>query len=103
MAVVADLALLDVVEAVDQVGDGGLAGAGGTDEGDLLARTAVEVDVVQDDLVLVVAEVHILKDDVALQLGVSDGAVGLVRMFPGPDAGALVGLGQGAVGLVLGM
>ena len=50
MAVVEDLTLLDVVEAVDQVGDGGLTGAGRTDESDLLARTAVEVDVVQDDL-----------------------------------------------------
>ena len=45
VAVVEDLTLLDVVEAVDQVGDGGLTGAGRTDESDLLARTAVEVDV----------------------------------------------------------
>ena len=28
-AVVADLAILNIVEAVDQVGDGGLAGTGG--------------------------------------------------------------------------
>ena len=56
----------------------------------------------QDDLLLVVAEVHILKDDVALQLGVSDSAIG-VLLFPGPDAGGLVDLGQGVVGLELGM
>ena len=102
VAVVEDLTLLDVVEAVDQVGDGGLTGAGRTDESDLLARTAIEVDVVQDDFALIVAEVHILKDDVALQLGVSDSAIG-VLLFPGPDAGGLVGLGQGVVGLELGM
>ena len=37
MAVVQDLALLDIVEAVDEVRDGRLACAGGADEGDLLA------------------------------------------------------------------
>ena len=46
-AVIADLAILNIVEAVDQVGDGGLAGTGGADKGDLLARTAIQVDVVQ--------------------------------------------------------
>ena len=38
VAVVEDLTLLDVVEAVDQVGDGGLTGAGGAHESQLLAR-----------------------------------------------------------------
>ena len=66
VAVVQDLALLDIVEAVDEVRDRRLARAGGADKGDLLPWTAVQVDVMQDDLLLVVAEVHILKDDVAL-------------------------------------
>jgi len=67
-AVVPDLAVLDVVEAVDKVGDGGLAGAGGADEGDLLARTAIEVDVVEDGLARQIAEIDIRKGDVAFQL-----------------------------------
>ena len=41
-------------------------------------------------LVLVVAEVHVVKHHAALQPGVGDGAVGLVGMLPGPDVGALV-------------
>ena len=92
-AVVPDLAVLDVVEAVDEVGDGGLAGAGGADEGDLLARTAIEVDVVQDGLARHIAEIDIRKGDVAFQLVVGGGAV-VVGMLPGPDAGALGGLHQ---------
>ena len=40
-AVILNGALLDIIEAVDEVGDGGFACAGGTDEGDLLAWTAI--------------------------------------------------------------
>ena len=101
-AVVPDLAVLDVVEAVDKVGDGGLAGTGGADEGDLLARTAIEVDVVQDGLARHIAEIDIRKGDVAFQLVVGGGAV-VVGMLPGPDAGALVGLHEVVVLVVLGV
>ena len=45
--VVADLAVRDVVEAVDQVGDGRLPCAGRADKGDLLARLCIQRDVVQ--------------------------------------------------------
>ena len=102
VAVVQDPALLDVVEAVDQVRDRRLARAGGADKGDLLPRTAIQVDVMQDDLLLVVAEVHILKDDVALQLGVPGLAVG-IHAFPRPHAGGLVRLGDSIVRFVLGV
>ena len=37
-AVIADLAVCNVVKAVDEVGDGGLAGTGGAYKGNLLAR-----------------------------------------------------------------
>ena len=101
-AVVPDLAVLDVVEAVDEVGDGGFAGAGGADEGDLLARTAIEVDVVQDGLARHIAEIDVRKGDVAFQLVVGGGAV-VVGVLPGPDAGALVGLHEVVVLVVLGV
>ena len=55
-AIVGDGTAVDVIEAVDQVGDGGLAGTGGTDKGHLLAGLGVEGDVVQDDLLRGVAE-----------------------------------------------
>ena len=46
----------------------------------------------QHELILVVAEVHVVEHDLAAQLGVGDGAVRLVRVLPGPDVGALLGL-----------
>ncbi len=101
--VVADLAVLDVVEAVDQVGDRGLARARCAHEGDLLAGHAVERDVVQDGLLGRVAKVHRVHLERALELGVGDGAVLPVRVTPGPDVGALVAGLNGAVGQLAGV
>ena len=87
VAVVQDLALLDIVEAVDEVRDGRLACTGGADEGNLLAWAAVQVDIVQDDFLLIVAEVDILKDDISLQFGILGLAV-ISDVLPRPHAGA---------------
>ena len=46
-AVISDLAVRNVVKAVDEVGDGGLAGTGGAYKGNLLARGGIQFDVVQ--------------------------------------------------------
>ncbi len=43
-AVVGDAAVVDVVEPVDQVGDGRLSGAGGAYKGDLLPRFGVKAN-----------------------------------------------------------
>src|SRR5699024_12837138 len=48
--------LLNVIEPVQQVGNGGLAGAGGTNKSDLLTGVGIEGDVLQDGLVGVVAD-----------------------------------------------
>ena len=101
-AIVADFAVVDVVEPVDQVSDGGLTGTSGSYEGDLLTGLGVEGDVMEDNLFRRVAEVHVIEPHVAGQPGVGDGAV-VVGMLPGPDHGALGALGQGAVGVLLGV
>ena len=101
-AVVADLAVLNVVEPVDEVGDGGLTGTGRADKGDLLARTAIQVDIVQDGFFRHIAKVYIGKGDVAFQLVVGGSAV-VVRVLPCPDAGALVRLHQLVVAVILGV
>ena len=101
--IVADLAVGDVIEPVDQIGDGGLAGTGSTDEGDLLTGTGIQGDVVEDGLFGNVAEVHILQGDIALQLGIGDGTLCCVGMLPCPAAGALFGLGDVAVFVDLGI
>ena len=66
-AIIQNLTLLDIVEPVDEVGHGGLAGTGGADERDLLAGLGEPGDVVQHRLVRVVAEGHVGEAHVAAQ------------------------------------
>ena len=84
-SVVADLAVGDVVEAVDQVGDSGFARSGGSHESDLLAGFRIKADVVEHDLVFVIAEIHIVKYNAAFLSGIGDGSLSLMRMLPGPQ------------------
>ena len=85
-AVIENPPALDVVEAVDEVGDGRLARAGGADKGDLLAGLCVEVDVVQDGVVGVVGKVDLFKPHVAAQRRQHT-----VLLPPGPAVAACVG------------
>ena len=68
-AVDGDRAGINVIEAVEQVGNGGLACAGGADEGDLLAGLCVQGDVLQHGLLGHIAEGDVVEDDVALDFG----------------------------------
>ena len=77
-AVVGDGAGLHVVEPVDQVGDGGLARAGGAHECDLLAGLGVEAQILQHVHLPVVGEGHVVEAHVALQ------GDALVAPDPGP-------------------
>ena len=95
-AVVADLAVGHVVEAVQQVGNGGFAGAGGAHKGDLLAGAGKQAHVMQHGLFRHIAEVQMLHPDVALHLH-QHGLVVAVGNLPGPGAGALGHLFQLAV------
>ena len=81
--VVAYLAVVYVVETVNQVRNGGLACAGSADKRLSSDRLSPHAYVVQHHLVGVVAEVDVVKHDFAAELLVGDGAVGLVRVFPG--------------------
>ena len=45
-AVITDFTVGNVIEAIDQIGDSGLAGAGGTDKGDLLTGRGVKINIV---------------------------------------------------------
>ena len=96
-AVIADLSVCDVIETVDQIGDGGFSGSGTSHKGDLLARRGVQPDVVQNDFVRIIAKIHIVEGHVSGQLRVGDGALRLMGMPPGPQAGALWGFRQASV------
>ena len=96
-AVVGHRALLHVVKAVDQVGDGGFSGAGRAYKGDLLPRFGKEADLLEDGVVRVVAEGHAIKAHIPPQRH-----PGTVSLLPSPAAvrvphqvhGAFILLGQ---------
>ena len=96
-AVIANLAVRDVVEAVDEVRDGGLARAGGADEGHLLPGFRVEGHVRQYGLARLVFKVHVLKPHVARQRGQAEGAV-RIRALPRPGSGTRFAFQEGSVG-----
>ena len=64
-AVVEDMALLDLVETVDEVDDGGLSGTRAAHKGDLLAGVSVDVDVVEHLLIRRIAKINIGEIDIA--------------------------------------
>ena len=100
--VIADSAVVDVVEPVDQIGNGGFPGASGTDECDLLSRLCIQRNIVQYSLFRCVPEVDVIKADIALQFGICDSAV-MMGMFPCPDIGAFVCFADAAIGIFSGV
>ena len=94
VAVYCDGAYADIVEAVQEVGDGGLACTGRADEGDLLSRLGVKGDTRQDLLIGQIAEVHVLHNDVTLQaFGGFLGEVFLLLLGKGDGVSPLLALG----------
>lgn len=87
-AVVRDGPRGNIIEPVQQVRDGGLAGAGGPHQGDLLAGQGVDVDVVEDGLAGFISEIHM--DEVHFPgEGPQLGLARLLRNGPGPVVHAL--------------
>ena len=91
-AVVTDLAVLDIVEPVDEVRDGSLAGTRRSDESDLLSGLGEKLDIEQYLLLGNVAEVHAVKHNVALELYVIRLTACLMEVLPSPATRALLAL-----------
>ena len=102
-AVVADFTVGNVVEPINQVGNGGFTGAGCAHEGDLLARFGVKADVVKDNLVFRITKVHMVQHYAAFQLGIGDRTVRFMGMFPSPQIGAGFRFGELAIFIHLGI
>ena len=66
-AVQQDAAFLDLIEMRDQMADGRLAAAGRADQSEGLAGLDLHVDVLQDVMLAVVGERHVVEFDFALQ------------------------------------
>ena len=65
-AVVADLAILNIVEPVDQVCDRCFSGTGTSNESDLLSWSSKKVYIVQNDFVRIVSKIDIIKYHITL-------------------------------------
>ena len=100
-AVVANLAVCQIVEPVDQVRDRGLSGTGRPDKRHLFAGLGVQAHIMQHDFFRHITEVHVKELHVPCHTGIGDRAVP-VRVLPRPHAGAVVGFCQHAV-LLLGI
>ena len=77
LAVDGDGAAGDLVEPGNQLAQGGLAAAGGTDDGDGLAGLHIQADAVEHIQVAIVGEDHVADLDIALHIGQGLG-IGLV-------------------------
>ena len=64
-AIVADLAVSDIIEPVYQVCNGSLAGACRSYKCNLLSRFCPEADIVQYDLIIRISEIHIIEYNAA--------------------------------------
>ena len=61
-----NLAGLDIVKAVEQVGNRRFSGSDGTDNGDLLSRLGVQADVLKNGFLRIVAKAYIFQADKTL-------------------------------------
>ena len=88
-SVKADLAIGNIVETVDQVGDGRLTRTRRANEGDLLTGSCPQRDIVQNHLLPVVGEVDIFHDQLSTQASVGNRSIA-VRMAPCPHSRAFL-------------
>ena len=96
-AVVAQLAVGNVIKTIDEIRDGGLSGTGGAHQSDLLTGLRVDGDVMQNGLFLGIAKIHIFENHIALQRLVICLSGILMIMLPGPAAGPFAAFCQRAV------
>ena len=74
-AVIGYLARVHIVETIDKIGDSGLARAGRTDKGDLLPALCIERYIMKHGLFAVVAEIHIMKLNLADERNIGEASV----------------------------
>ena len=95
-AVIADLAVRDIVKTVDEIGDGRLARAGGAHKSHLLAGLCIQRHIMQHRFAFFVGEIYVKQTHIAGQAGIGGSSVAM-RMLPGPYICARRALLQRAV------
>ena len=89
-AVVANLAVFNVIEAVEQVSNGCFTSTCCANKGNLLTRFCIKRNIMQHGVARLVAKVNIKEANVSLNRGVSNRAV-TVWILPSPVTGAVLG------------
>ena len=97
-SVVTDFAVRDVVEPVDQIGDGGFARTRSAYKSNFLTRFREQAYIVEHLFLRSVSEVHILQAHVAFYFYILGFRVTRSHTFPGPHLRIPVGLFEAAVG-----
>ena len=87
-SVIADLSLLNIIESIDQIGNGRFSGSGGSHKGNLLPRLCIKVHIMEHDLLRVISKVYIFKDHIPFQLDIIYAVICLMYMFPCPSSGS---------------
>jgi hypothetical protein len=82
--VITNFAIRDIVETVDQVRDRRLAGAGRSNESDLLAWFGVKRDIMKNRLALHVGEIDIVEINLAFEPNIGGRRSVFMRMLPSP-------------------
>ena len=90
-AVITNLSILNIIKSIDQIGNGGLSGSGGTDKGNLLSRRRKHFDVVKYHFLIIISEINTQEFHVSLKFRVSRGVIYLMVMLPCPCAGMMIG------------
>ena len=96
-AVVADLAVGDIVKTVQQIGDGCLACTGCPYKGHLLAGLCIKGNIMQHRFIFLIAEIHVKQTYIPGLPCIGNRSVSLMGMFPCPQAGLLSTFHQPAV------
>ena len=88
-AVVANLAIFNVIEAVEQVSNGCFTSTCCANKGNLLTRFCIKRNIMQYGMTRLVAKVNIKEANVSLNRGVSNRTV-TVWILPSPVTGAVL-------------
>ena len=95
--VISDLTVSDIIKTVQQVRNGCFSRTGGAYKRHLLSGLGVKGDIMEYDLIFLIAKVYIHHPYIAGQTGIGDGSIRLVGMLPGPHMGSLLGFHQHSV------
>ena len=96
-AVVADLSVLDIIKAVNQIGNGCFTRSRGTHKGDLLPRLRIKLHIMEHHLIIIIPEIHAVENHISFKFHIIYGMVRLMFVSPCPAACALRRLHKGAI------